>query len=77
MSIVPSRNKLTEMRAHAVREEEDRLRHVLGNKSPVIRFLLRLCMKKRIERQLKRCLGPEYFVLRSLENGDLSDPAIH
>ena len=76
MSIVPARNKLTEMRAQAVREEEDRLRDVLRNKSVVMRFLFRLGMKRRVENQLKRRLGPEYFVLRSIENGDLPEPVI-
>jgi len=76
MSIVPSRNKLTEMRAEAIRVEEYQLRAVLANKSAVMRFFFRRRMKRRIEKQLKSRLGPEYFVLRGLENGDFPEPVI-
>jgi hypothetical protein len=77
MSIVPPKNKLTEMRAQAVLQEESRLGDMLGKKSAVTRFLLRLRMKRKIEKQLRRRLGPEYFVLRSRENRDLPEPVIH
>jgi len=75
--MVPSTNKLTEMRALAIEQEESRLRPALNSKSMLVRFLIRLRMKRRIEKRLKSLLEPEYYVLRNLENGDLPDTVIH
>lgn len=71
MGMVPARNKLSEMRTLPNRKEEDRLRGMLRTKSGLMRFVIRLRMKRSIAKQLKSCLDPEYFVLGSRENGDL------
>lgn len=74
---MPANNKLTQMRISAIRQEEEGLRGLLEGKSVIRRFFIRRKMKRRIEKQLKSRLGPEYYVLSSLENGDLSDTVIH